>query len=610
MRSYTGKLLRIDLSNRQSHTEDIPEQLMKDFLGGRGVAVKYLYDELKPGIEPLGADNKLLLMMGPLGATTAMSVSRIALVTKSPLTGTIAKSVMGGNFGAYLKFAGFDGIIVEGEAEKPTYVHIDKDGVHILDADGLWGLDTQETHVKLRQRHGKSTQVACIGPAGEKLVRYAIVISDRRCGGRTGAGTVMGAKKLKAIAVNSAGPLSLHDPERFKKLAKEQIGGLKTSSGRIRMSNVGTSYLTLDFEKVGIFPIKNFQEGHLEDVEKIGDEEFAKIKVKNDGCYGCMTKCGQVREVTKGSYAGAVSEGPDYETIWALGGNLANTDKASLVAADSLCDRLGIDTVSVGNSIGFAYELYQRGIITKKDTDGLELKWGNHGAMIKLLEKIGNREGFGKLLGEGTKRAAEQIGKGAEAYAMQVKGLELPAYEPRAVKGYGLILATANIGASHMYGRPRDELSGKKDRLTEVDKGKDAAQAQISQATQDAVIQCSFTPATGFTPQSRSDLLVAATGFDEFGDPAYLDLIGERILCLERSFNVREGFNRKDDTLPKRMQTEPLKNAGPATGQVFRKLDGLLDEYYDALGYTSQGIPSKKKLRQLGLEWVVKNSNL
>jgi len=610
MRSYTGKLLRIDLSNRQSHTEDIPEQLMKDFLGGRGVAVKYLYDELKPGIEPLGADNKLLLMMGPLGATTAMSVSRIALVTKSPLTGTIAKSVMGGNFGAYLKFAGFDGIIVEGEAEKPTYVHIDKDGVHILDADGLWGLDTQETHVKLRQRHGKSTQVACIGPAGEKLVRYAIVISDRRCGGRTGAGTAMGAKKLKAIAVNSAGPLSLHDPERFKKLAKEQIGGLKTSSGRIRMSNVGTSYLTLDFEKVGIFPIKNFQEGHLEDVEKIGDEEFAKIKVKNDGCYGCMTKCGQVREVTKGSYAGAVSEGPDYETIWALGGNLANTDKASLVAADSLCDRLGIDTVSVGNSIGFAYELYQRGIITKKDTDGLELKWGNHGAMIKLLEKIGNREGFGKLLGEGTKRAAEQIGKGAEAYAMQVKGLELPAYEPRAVKGYGLILATANIGASHMYGRPRDELSGKKDRLTEVDKGKDAAQAQISQATQDAVIQCSFTPATGFTPQSRSDLLVAATGFDEFGDPAYLDLIGERILCLERSFNVREGFNRKDDTLPKRMQTEPLKNAGPATGQVFRKLDGLLDEYYDALGYTSQGIPSKKKLRQLGLEWVVKNSNL
>jgi len=607
MRSYTGKLIRLNLSKGKSQIEDIPEPLMKDFLGGRGIAVKYLYDELKPGVEPLGVDNKLIFMMGPLGATTAMSVSRTALVTKSPLTGTIAKSVMGGSFGAYLKFAGFDGVIVEGEAEKPVYVHIDKAGVHILDAGELWGLDTQETHAKLRQKHGRATQVACIGPAGEKLVRYAIVISDRRCGGRTGVGTVMGAKKLKAIAVNSAGPLSLYDPEQFKKLNREVIAGLKTSPGRIRMTDFGTSYLTLGFEKLGIFPVKNFQEGHLEGVEKIGDEELAKIKVKNDGCYGCMTKCGQVREVTGGPYAGAASEGPDYETIWSLGGNLAITDRAFLVAADSLCDKLGVDTVSTGNAIGFACELFQRGIITKKDADGLELKWGDHGAMVKMVEKIGKREGFGKLLGEGVKRAAEKIGKGAEDYAMEVKGLELPAYEPRAVKGYGLILATSNIGASHMYGRPRDELSGKKDRLTEVDKGKDAAQAEISQATQDAVIQCSFGPVTGLTPQSRSDLLVAATGFSEFGDPAYVEKIGERILCLERSFNVRDGFSRKDDTLPKRMQTEPLKDAGPATGQTFKNLDGLLDEYYDALGYTRQGIPSAEKLKELGLDWVIKD---
>jgi len=602
MRSYTGKLIRINLSQGKSQIEDVPETLMKSFLGGRGIAAKYLYDELKPGVEPLAADNKLIFMMGPLGATTAMSVSRTALVTKSPLTGAIAKSIMGGNFGAYLKFAGFDGIIVEGEAQKPSYIHIDKDGVHILDADGLWGLDTQQTQAKLRENHGKTTQVACIGPAGEKLVRYAVVISDRRCGGRTGVGTVMGAKKLKALAVNSSGPLSLYDAEQFRKVNKEVIEGLKTSPGRIRMSDFGTSYLTLGFEKVGIFPVKNFQEGHLEGVEKIGDEELAKIKIKNDGCYGCMTKCGQVRQVTEGTYAGALSEGPDYETIWSLGGNLANTDKASLIAADSLCDKLGVDTVSAGNSIGFACELYQRGIINKKDTDGLELKWGDHSAMMKLVEKIGNRQGFGELLGEGTKRAAEQIGRGAEDYAMQVKGLELPAYEPRAVKGYGLIFATSNVGAHHMYGRPRDELSGKKDRLTEEDKGKDVAQAEISQATQDAVIQCSFGPVTGFTPQQRSDLLVAATGFKEFGDPAYLDKVGERILCLERSFNVREGFNRKDDTLPKRMQTEPLENAGPATGQVFRRLDALLDEYYDALGYTKQGIPSTEKLKQLGLE--------
>ncbi len=607
MRSYTGKLLRLNLSKGESHTEDIPEQLMKDFLGGRGLAAKYLYSELSPSVEPLGPDNKLLFMMGPLGATTAMSVSRMVLVTKSPLTGTIAKSVMGGNFGAYLKFAGFDGIIVEGEAEKPAYVHIDKDGVRILDAGELWGLDTQETHAKLRERHGKLTQVACIGPAGEKLIRYAIIISERRCGGRDGVGTVMGAKKLKAIAVNSSGPLSVHEPEQFRKLAREQIGGLKTSSKRINMTSFGTSYLTLGFEKMGIFPVKNFQEGHLEGVEKIAQEEFAKIKTKNDGCYGCMTKCGQVREVTEGPYAGALSEGPDYETIWSLGGNLGITDKAYLVAVDSLCDRLGMDTVSAGNSIGFACELFQRGIITDKDTDGLDLTWGNEGGLMKLVEKIGKREGFGKLLGEGTKRAAEHIGKGAEAYAMQVKGLELPAYEPRAVKGYGLILATSNIGGNHMYGRARKDLAGATDRFADEGKGEDAAQAQIGQAVEDSVIQCSFTPATGFTPELRCGLLVAATGFNEFSDPAYLDKIGERILCLERSFNVREGFGRKDDTLPSRMLTEPLQNAGPATGQMMRKMDTLLDEYYDALGYTRQGIPSVEKLKQLGLEWVVED---
>jgi aldehyde:ferredoxin oxidoreductase len=607
MSSYNGKLIRLNLTTGKSQVEEIPRAWLKDFLGGRGLGVKYLYEELKPGVEPLSADNKMIIMMGPLGATTAMSVSRTALVTKSPLTGTIAKSVMGGYFGAFLKFAGYDGIIVEGESPKPVYLHIDKEGLHLHDAADLWGLDSQETHRKLREKHGQATQVACIGPAGENLVRYAVLISNLRVGGRTGVGTVLGAKKIKAFAVNSSGPLSLHDPEAFKKLTKEIIEGLRTSPGRIKMSDYGTSYLTLGFEKVGIFPVKNFQEGHLEGVEKIGEEALAKIKIKNDGCYGCMAKCGQVREVTEGPYAGAISEGPDYETVWSLGGNLGIADAGALIAADAVCDKLGMDTVSAGNTIGFAYELYQRGIITKADTDGLELNWGDPTPMMALLEKIGSRQGFGKLLGEGTKRAAAQIGKGAEDYAIQIKGLELPAYEPRAVKGYGLILATSNIGASHMYGRPRDELAGKKDKLTEVDKGKDAAQAESSQATQDSVIQCSFSPVTGFNAEQRSQLLVAGTGFKEFGDPDYVEKVGERTLCLERCFNVREGFDRKDDVLPKRMRTEPLKNAGPATGQTFQNLDGLLDEYYDALGYSRNGIPTEAKLKELGLGEVAKD---
>jgi len=264
--------------------------------------------------------------------------------------------------------------------------------------------------------------------------------------------------------------------------------------------------------------------------------------------------------------------------------------------------------MSTGGSIGFACELYQRGIITKKDTDGLDLTWGNHADIYKLVEKIGRREGFGKLLGEGSRLAARKIGKGAEAYSMQVKGMEFPAYDPRGIKGFGLIFATSNVGASHMYGRAGDELSGKVDRFVDEGKGASIAKVQVGQAVNDSVVQCAFGAATGFTPDARAELLTAATGIVEFKDPAYINKIGERILCLERVFNVREGFRRKDDTLPARMLTEPLQNAGPSTGQVVR-LDKLLDEFYDALGYTRDGVPTDDRLSKLGLDWVAADIN-
>jgi aldehyde:ferredoxin oxidoreductase len=406
---------------------------------------------------------------------------------------------------------------------------------------------------------------------------------------------------------STAKPLSLYDPEQFKKLAKQQVDALKKSSRRIKMTDYGTSQLTTGYEKLGILPVKNFREGHLEDIDKLRDIEFAKLKVKNSGCYGCMTKCGQERRVSDGFYQGAFSEGPEYETIWALGCNLTNTDPASLVAIDSLCDRMGIDTVSTGNVIGFACELYEKGILSNKDFDGMDLTWGNSKNIIKLVEKIGQREGIGKLLGEGTKRASEQIGEEAENYAMHVKGSELPAYEPRAVKGYGLVFATSNVGANHMYGRPREELSENKDRFAEEGKGKDIARAQIGQAIEDSVIQCSFGAATALNSELRCAFLVAATGYQELGDVAYLDNIGERIICLERLFNVREGFSRKDDRLPSRMLTEKLENAGPSTGQRVANLDNMLDEYYDALGYTNHGIPSASTITRLSLEWTKEN---
>lgn len=606
MYGYTGKLLRVNLSSGESKVEPIPEPVIKDFLGGRGLGVSYLYQELSPGIDPLGTENKLLFLMGPLGATPALGFSKMAVVTKSPLTGGVTKSIGGGYFGAFLKFAGFDALIVEGRAQNPVYIYIEDGNAKLVDAVELWGLDTQQTQQKLRERHGPRTKVACIGPAAEKLVRYSAILSDRRTAARGGVGTVMGAKRLKAVAINSTGSVALHNAEEFRKLVREQVEGLKKDKRRAMLTQYGTSNLTLPFVELGIYPTYNFRKGTLEGIERLSAEEFAKFKVRNYGCYGCMTRCGQVRQVTEGQYKGAMSDGPEYETICTLGGLVGNNDPASLIAVDAICDLLGLDTISTGVCLAFACELFEKGIIGLKDTDGLDLRWGNHRDMITMVEKIGRRQGLGQVLGEGVKRAADHIGKGAEAYAMHVKGSEIAGYEPRAVKGYGLIYATSNIGANHMYGRPREEVAGSEDRFADEGKGERIARAQIEQAVADSVIQCNF-GATGLSPEIRSKLLVASTGFGEFGDPAYLNIIGERIITLERAFNVREGFNRKDDTLPHRMLNEPLQDAGPATGEVIRKLDTLLDEYYDAFGCSRQGVPTVERLRELGLDRVIKD---
>jgi aldehyde:ferredoxin oxidoreductase len=607
MSTYTGQFLRLNLTTGTIKAEPIPEQVKRDFVGGRGLGIKYLYDELTPGIEPLGAENKLLLLTGPLGGTAAQGFSKWVAMTKSPLTGCVGRALGGGDFGAYLKFAGFDFIIIEGQARKPIYIYLEGDRAEILDAGDLWGLDTQETQQKLQEKHGPKTQIACIGPAGEQLVRYATITHGRRTASRCGVGTVMGSKNLKAVAINSRGKLVPHDPDGFQSLAQEQIDSLKTHKRRLNLTNVGTTFMVATANTAGMFPTRNFREGSLEGFENIAADEFSQVKTGNFGCYSCMTRCGQVHEMSEGPYSGAFSEGPEYETIFALGGQIGNTDPGFLVAADARCDLLGTDTISTGNCIGFACELFERGIITTEDTDGLELTWGNQAAFLTLIEKIGRREGFGELLGEGVVRAARRIGKGAEAYAMHAKGLELAGYEPRAVKGYGLSYATSNIGGSHMYGRPRDELYGRLDPFAEEGKGDSIALVQKEQAMDDSAIVCNF-GTSGLTREFLARLLLAATGIAEFGDAAYLDnKVGQRILCLERAFNVREGFDRKDDTLPTRMLTEPLQNAGPATGQVIRHLDTLLDEYYDALGYTRQGIPSREKLEELGLEEVAKD---
>ena len=597
MVSCLGQLLRVNLSTGQVSREVVPVETRENFIGGRGLGINYLFRELQSGVDPLGTENKLIFLNGVMGGTNAQGFARWLAMTKSPLTGGIGRASCGGSFGAVMKFAGLDAILLEGCASRPVYLYITGEQVEILDASEIWGLDTQETQVHLKSMHERGSEVACIGPAGERLVRYATITNGTRTAARCGVGTVMGSKNLKAVVILAHGQPSLHNLLEFKKLVGQQVDILKTHPKRESLSQFGTTTMTGIVNSLGIYPVKNFQEGYFEDWEALGAEAFQAIRVKNTGCYSCMTRCGQIYEVKEGPYRGARSEGPEYETIWSMGGLLGNKELGSIVQADALCDQLGLDTISTGGTIAFAFELFQRGILTDADTGGLNLTWGNHQAILTLIEQIGQREGLGDLLAEGSKRAAESIGRGSEDYAMQVKGLEFGGYDPRGIMGYSLSYATANIGASHMYGRPREELYGQVDRFTGQGKVKFIVNAQTQLAFEETTGLCCFGN-SGMTAKLFNRLIAAATGITK------LEGVGERVLCLERAFNVREGFSRVDDQLPKRLLKEALQNAGPSTGMYVENLEGLLDEYYDALGYSCNGIPSREKLEELGLGWV------
>ena len=606
MSTHTGKLLRINLSDRISTEEEIPAQFNKKFISARGLGAKYLYDELSPNIDPLSPDNKLMMLVGVLGCTGLQGFSKWAVMSKSPLTGTIFRSITGGNFGVWMKHAGYDLIIIEGQAAKPSYVHIDERGVHFMGAEDLLGLDYRRLQRRLKDKHGARTESACIGIAGEKLVRYAVINSGERTASRGGMGTVMGSKNLKAISINV--PIrkpSPFDKVRFKNLVKKQINILKEHPRRKNMTTRGTPYITTVVDGLGILPVRNFQEGSTQTIDEISGDEFYELKKAKAGCYQCMTRCGGLRDVTNGPLRGSKIDGPEYESIFAFGPLLGLTDKHFVINANALCDYYGLDTISAGVCIAYACELFEKGIIATSDTDGLDLSWGNKASIFSLIQKIGKREGFGYLLGQGVKRAVEHMGGETNSYAMHIKGLELPGYDPRGVKGYALSMATSNIGGSHMYGRPREELSGVVDPFTEEGKGASIAQIQKEQALEDSLIACTFGN-TGLDLQMYSELLTAATGIEEFDSTDNLLEIGERIVCIERCFNVREGFSRKDDSLPKRMTSEPLKNAGPSTGQFVKDLDNLLDEYYEALGYTGEGTPTVEKLKDLGIEELPK----
>jgi aldehyde:ferredoxin oxidoreductase len=607
----TGRILRVNLSNGKVSTESVPESIARDFVGGRGYGIKYLYDEIPPGVDPLGEENKLFLLAGPLAGTMAQAVSRWVVCTKSPLTGAFARSVCGADFGAWMRFANYEIIIIEGKAAKPSYIHLTPEGCKILSAAEIWGKDTKEAQSWLVNRHGKNTRTACIGPAGENLVKYAAIVSDRRTAGRCGTGTVMGSKNLKAVAITAQRALHLADPDTYNTLAREQVNIIKDNSGFLSHKEWGTTNTQDVTNAIGIFPVRNFRYGQLIDYQKVAGAEYRKLRVGDMGCYSCPARCGKVHTVNSGIYAGAHSEGPEYESIWAFTGPIESDNIEASIAADELCDDYGLDTISTGNSIGFAYELYEKGLINKSDTDGLELAFGKHEPMVALIKKIALRQGIGDLLAEGTKRIAAKLDKGSDIYAIHVKGMELPAYDPRGAKSQGYNYATASVGASHCYGYAAQDIFGAPfphptDRFDEGN-ADIVIFNQNGTASNECGVICAFAGGWGWT-QLYGKMLAAARGIDVYKDDGYLAKVGERMFTLERAFNIRQGLGRKDDFLPQRIRTEPLHTReAKGEGQTVSHSDEFLDKYYSLRGWTKEGIPTEQKLKELGLDFAVKD---
>ncbi len=600
---YMGKFLRVNLSDGTIKEEKFSDEVLKNYIGGRGLGVRILYDELKPGTDPLSPENKILIMTGPLTGTAAPQSGRWCSVTKSPLTGTIHDSHSGGSFGPELKFSGFDGIIIEGAAEKPVYLWIHDGEAEIRKADHLWGKDTHTTtDMIIKELGDPNIKVACIGPAGENLVRIACIINDKhRAAGRGGHGAVWGSKKLKAIAVRGTQRPPIADEEAFKEAVKDAREKFRANpvTGQ-SLPQYGTAVLVNIINESGLFPTRNFQTGVFRTANRISGETLAEtLLVKKKPCWGCMIACGRVTKVPPWSPYSGEGEGPEYETIWAFGADCGVDNLEAITKANYLCNELGLDTISMGAVIACAMELYEKGYMKPEQTRGLDLKFGNAAAIVELTWRTAYRSGLGDDLAEGAERLAKKYG--APELAMTVKGQELPAYDPRGAKGHGLGYATSNRGGCHLRAYMiSPEILGvpeKLDPLTPEGKAQWVITFQDLFAVCDSLILCKFnTFAIG--AEEFAAMLSAATGWKYTADD--IMKVGERIYNLERAFNIREGFKgREEDTLPKRLLEEPMPE-GPAKGHVV-ELDKMLDEYYKLRGWVD-GKPTKAKLKELGLE--------
>jgi aldehyde:ferredoxin oxidoreductase len=602
-----GKRLKVNLTLREFSLEEIPHKDLQDFLGGRGLGAAVLYRELPPKTNALDEQNILVFSTGVLTGTAAPCSSEFCLNTKSPLTGLYLFSIAGGYFGPGLRATGIDILTIRGKAERPTYLLVSEDGIQFKDASHLWGMTTDHTQEFLKSEAGEDVSVTCIGPAGENLVPYACLINERRALGRGGAGAVMGSKNLKAIVVKGKKKVSVYDSNRFMAAVKKSFDEIKKNpSTSETLPKFGSAGFTSVMNNFGLLPAKNWQGIPSLQLEKITAEYFREHFVVRDLYCAppCPVKCSKITLVRDGQFAGLLTEGPEYETVYAFGACCGIYDAPTIIAADNFCDRYGLDTISAGVSVAFAMECYEKGIINKGVTDGMELTFGNGKDLLPLLHKIAYKEGFGKIVAQGTKKMAEEYGKGSENFAMHAKGMELGGYDPRGVKGMALVFACGPRGGCHHGGGYTvfaEVLSGKFDRFAEKGKAKLVKSTRDRRsAAFDSGSLCAFTNAA-LSDESITEMISAATGL-QFS-PANIYTIGERIACIERAFNVREGLTPDIDTLPKRLLKEPLTE-GPTKGQSI-DLPTLLKEFYQECGWDEvTGMPKREKLQELGLDWI------
>ena len=605
MKGYMGKILSVDLTSKTSKEIPLDEKQAKLYIGGRGLGARLMLDYVSPNVDPLSPENYVFCMPGPFTGTKPMIpvCQRYEFVSRSPLTGTYLCTNTGGRFGAELKRSGYDGLIITGASEKPVYFAIQDDQIRFEDASQLWGLKISETRKKLEEKEGMPSAVM-IGPAAEKLVKVASVFDvvghNHRAAGRGGLGAVFGSKNLKAMVANGSKIPEVSDEDTLKALIKDVTRETQENPAAQNFHRLGTVQLIAPMSENGVYNGRNGQIAQMDLIGKFDAETWvANYVTKHTGCYGCTLICGKFSEVKEGKYKGQIADGPEYESFWSLGTNCGMNEFDGTFMANILCDEYGMDTISAGVTVGFAIECYEKGYLDQWKAELPELKWGDEESILKLLEMMANRDGFGDVLAEGTRACAEKVGQNSMNFALQVKGLEFPAYDPRAVWGMALTYATSPRGACHLksWTIGAEVLTGEYDRYSTDGKAGLVIGLQNFRSVLDSGIVCVI--GSRAVPEDMIIALLKSITGIEYTSKDIADM-GERINNTERYIATQQGVSRKDDTIPYRILEEPLPN-GPAAGKVIGKenFDTMLNEYYELRGWDQNGIPTQETLRRL-----------